>query len=70
MILIVVSPIWFWKKGWNQNNMETYSDKEFVELSEVAIGLENIEKVKSELHRLLVIVPESSWDRSEQSLML
>ena len=50
--------------------METYSDKEFVELSEVAIGLENIEKVKSELHRLLVIVPESSWDRSEQSLML
>ena len=40
--------------------MKTYSDKEFVELSEVAIGLENIEKVKSELHRLLVIVPESS----------
>ena len=44
--------------------------KEFVELSEVRISLEDVQQIQSELERLLIIISESTGYGSKQSLML
>jgi hypothetical protein len=41
-----------------------------VELGEVAVGLEDVEEVESELDGLLVVVPESPGYCSEQCLVI
>ena len=44
--------------------------EELVELCEVGVGLEDVEKVKSQINRLFVVVSKCAGDCAKQSFML
>lgn len=41
-----------------------------MELCEIAISLEDIKQIQSELYRLFIVISECSGDSSEQGLVL